>query len=52
MNRPDLFTIMQNSYACGLPRHWKETRLLIDYIQHLEDKLNNKGEDNARTMEQ
>lgn len=52
LNRPDLFSIMQHSYVCGLPRHWKETRLLIDYIHHLENKLDNKGEDNERTVEQ
>lgn len=39
LKRPDLFTITQNSYACGLPRHWKETRELVDYIQYLEHKL-------------
>lgn len=45
MNRPDLFTITQNSYACGLPRHWKETRLLVEYIEYLEQKLTEGGTD-------
>lgn len=39
MERPDLFAIMQHSYACGLPRHWKETRRLIEYIEHLEARI-------------
>jgi hypothetical protein len=39
MNRPDLTTIAQNSYACGLPRHSKETRMLVQYIEYLEGQL-------------
>jgi hypothetical protein len=42
MRRPDLHTIMQESYACGLPRHWKDTRALIDYIGYLEQQLEQK----------
>lgn len=44
MKRPDLFAILQHSYACGLPRHWKDTQLLINYIEHLETQINDKGD--------
>lgn len=49
MNRPDLFAALQNSYACGLPRHWKDTKILVEYIEYLEQQLstiNNKENSN------
>lgn len=48
MRKPDVPAILQHSYACGLPRHEKDTRVLVDYIEYLEQKINNKGEQDER----
>jgi hypothetical protein len=39
VKRPDLHDIMMNSYACGLERHHKNVRALIEYIEHLEGQV-------------
>lgn len=51
MRRPDLLSIMQYSYACGLTRHWKETRMLVDYIEYLEGRINNTAKEETHEQQ-
>ena len=51
VRRPDLINIMQYSYACGLTRHWKETRMLVDYIEYLESRINNTAKEETHEQQ-